>query len=88
MHRNSPSQSIDPLFLFRHDDADSRPKFVDILKLLNQPEFKVLTWSPEDLEAYDDEARRIGSSINNGINLYTDLQYTYQKDISSMVLFL
>lgn len=48
--------------------------------MLNQPEFKVLTWSPEDIIAYDEETRSVGSSIAKGQCLYTELQNTYKKD--------
>ena len=64
----------------RHTEADSRPKFVDAVKMLNQPEFKLLTWSPEDIVAYDEEARSVGSLITKGKYLYTELQNVYKKD--------
>ena len=64
--------------LYRHFDAKSRPKFVDVIKVLNQPDFKLLKWSPEDLEAYSEEMRTVGSGLENGMALYTKLQQTYK----------
>ena len=64
----------------RHTKAESCPKFVDVVKMLNQPEFQVLTWSPEDMVVYDEEARSVGSLITKGKYLYTDLQNVYTKD--------
>ena len=68
------------VFIGRHTHADSRPKFVDLVTMLNQPEFKVLTWSPEDIIAYDEETRAVGSPLTKGQYLYTELQNTYTKE--------
>ena len=58
-------------------DADTRLTFVDAIKLLNQPDFRILRLSPEDLQSYDKEAMTVGSPLNTGRGLYTELQNIY-----------
>lgn len=74
--------------LHRHSDTDSRLTFVDAIKLLNQPDFKLLRWSPEDLEAYSEEARTISSSVSTGRYLFTELQKTYLEESFVLVPYL
>ena len=64
----------------RSPDPGSRPRFVDIIRVLNQPEFKVLKWSPEDLNQYDMQSRTVGGVVENGTNLFTELQQAYREE--------
>lgn len=66
--------------IYRHPDAELRLKFIDVIKKLNQPEFKVLKWSPEDLDSCDQKSRMLGASLRNGKCLYTELQHKYGDD--------
>ena len=66
--------------LCRDSDADTRITSPDIIKLLNQPDFKILKWSAEDLAAYSAAARTVGSPVDDGKLLFTDLQKTYEQE--------
>ena len=61
----------------RHPEAASRPTFFDTLLALQRPDFQVLKWTCEEVAAYSKEARTIGSPIEAGQELYTDIQHVY-----------
>ena len=65
----------------RHPEAASRPTFFDTLLALQRPDFQVLKWTCEEVAAYSEEARTIGSPIEAGLELYTDIQHTYESQI-------
>ena len=55
-----------------------RPRACDILISLQQPDFRIMKWSEEDLLTCDSQkARVIGSPIEEGYCLYKDLQKAY-----------
>ena len=55
-----------------------RPEFCDILVTLQQPDFRILKWTKEDLEcAKSEKAKILGSPIEEGFSLYEELQQTY-----------
>ena len=61
----------------RHPEPESRPEFPDIQVELQRPDFKLLTWTAEDVAAYTEQARTLGSPLEAGEELYTDIQKTY-----------
>ena len=61
----------------RNPEPESRPTFPDILTVLQRPDFKLLTWTAEDVVAYTEEARTLGAPLEAGEELYTDIQRTY-----------
>ena len=61
----------------RHPEPESRPEFLDIQVELQRPDFKLLTWTAEDVAAYTEQARTLGAPLEAGEKLYTDIQKTY-----------
>ena len=70
-----------PHFVTRNPSPDSRPSFPDVLVELQRPDFKLLTWTPEDVAAYSEQARTLGAPLEAGEELYTDIQKKYEEDI-------
>ena len=63
----------------RHPDTNSRPTFFNILLDLQRPDFQLLKWTLEDVAAYREEARTIGTSVEVGQELFTELQQLYSQ---------
>ena len=42
------------------------------------PDFKVLTWTPEDVAAYSEQARTLGAPLEAGEELYKELQNNFE----------
>ena len=55
-------------------EPDSRPMFLDVLLELQRPDFKLLTWTAEDVAAYTEEARTLGAPLEAGEELFRDLR--------------
>ena len=55
-------------------EPDSRPMFPDVLLELQRPDFKLLTWTTEDVAAYTEEARTLGAPLEAGEELFRDLR--------------
>ena len=64
------------LFTLHHRrlDPDSRPTFSQILTEFQNPDFKFLLWTAEDVAAYTEEARTLGAPLEGGEELYMDLR--------------
>lgn len=45
--------------------------------LLQRPDFQLLWWSEEDKTAYSEKARTLGGPVEDGEEMYTELQNTY-----------
>ena len=58
-------------------DPDSRPGFYEICSMLSLPESKILKWSPEDSETYNEQARTIGAPLEEGENMFIQLHESY-----------
>ena len=56
---------------------------MDILLALMQPDFKLLTWTPEDVAAYSEQARTLGAPQEAGEELYNDIQSKFNESTSS-----
>lgn len=54
-----------------------RPTFPDAQTVLQRPDFKLLTWTQEEIATYTEEARALGVSLQAGAELYPDAQKTY-----------
>ena len=54
-----------------------RPEFPDIQVELQRPDFKLLTWTSEDVAAHTEQARTLGAPLEAGQNLYSDIQKKY-----------
>ena len=61
----------------RNPESESRPTFPDIQTVIQRPDFKLLTWTAEDVAAYTEEARTLGAPLEAGKELYTDIHNTY-----------
>ena len=69
--------SVLHMYIHRNVDSESRPGFYEICSRLSLPEFKILKWSPEDRKAYSEQARSIGAPLEEGENMFIELQKTY-----------
>ena len=68
----------------RHPDPDSRPAFCNLMLLLLQcPDFELLRWSEEDEATFSKKARTLGGPLEDGEELYTELQCTFSKSGNS-----
>ena len=66
-------------FCFNRDPRyNNRPTFDDLFELLNQSDSDVLSWSETDRTLCTQQAMQIGAPVEEGANLYLDLQKTYQ----------
>lgn len=64
-------------FPSRHPQPASRPTFTDVVVLLQRPDFQLLRWSEEDKIAYSEKARTLGGPVEDGEEMYTELQKLY-----------
>lgn len=64
-------------FSFRHSQPASRPTFTDMVVLLQRPDFQLLWWSEEDKVSYSEKARTLGGPVEDGEEMYMELQKTY-----------
>ena len=62
---------------FRNPEASSRPTFCGVVIELQHPDFEILEWSDEDKALYSEKAMTLGAPIEEGANLFKDLQCTY-----------
>ena len=67
------------LFSSRHAQPESRPTFTDTVVLLQRPDFQLLRWSAEDEVAYSEKARTLGGPVEDGNELFTELQEVFSK---------
>ena len=58
----------------RNPVPELRPSFSDMFLELQQPDFKLLTWTAEDVT---EQARTLGAPLEAGKELYTDIQRLY-----------
>ena len=66
--------------LYRHPKPSIRPQFSDMVVALQQPDFQILKWTQTDIATFDSEnARVLGSLLEEGHCLYHDLQFTYKS---------
>ena len=69
--------------LYRNPKPNLRPEFCEIVVALQQPDFRILKWTQNDLATCDsEEAKVLGSPLEEGHCLYQDLQKMYVVDIS------
>ena len=68
---------MNAVYYYRNPEASSRPSFCAIIIELQHPDFEILKWSDEDKALYSEKAMTLGSPIEEGNNLFKDLQYTY-----------
>ena len=67
----------------RNPEATLRLGFCGLVTKLQHPDFKILKWSDEDKALYSEKAMTLGSPIEEGTNLFKDLQCTYlQKKLN------
>ena len=56
---------------------ESRPSFGDMFLDLQHADFKLLTWTAEDVSAYSEQARTLGAPLEAGEELFVDIQKFY-----------
>ena len=62
--------------LCRHPDASSRPNSINLVVVLQCPDFQILKWLAKDSHN-SEKAQTLGASIEVGHSLFPDLQKTY-----------
>ena len=62
---------------YRNPAPELRPLFDTILMELQHPDFKLLSWTVEDVSTYCEQARTLGAPLEAGEELYTDIQNMY-----------
>ena len=65
------------MFNPRNPVPEARPSFSVMFLELQHPDFKLLTWTAEDVAAYTEQARTLGAPLEAGEELYTDIQKMY-----------
>ena len=64
----------------RHPDPESRPLVCAIVTQLQRPDFLLLQWSEGETSQYSEEARTLGTALENGHCLHVELQRRYLKE--------
>lgn len=67
------------LFVCRNPDLNSRPQFGQIAEVLAGDSECLLGWSDEDKQIGGKNAMKLGAPLENGNNLYYDLQMQYRQ---------
>ena len=60
-------------------EPNSRPVFPHVLLELQRPDFKLLTWTAEDVAAYTEEARTLGAPLEAGEELFREHRYFFTE---------
>ena len=66
--------------IYRNSKPESRPKFCNICSHLNLPDIKTLKWSTDDVAAFSNASRTLGSPLDEGKDLFPELQKMYLKE--------
>ena len=66
-------------------NAEARPSILDVIKVLNQPELKILQWPPSELSTYSEEATTIGTPLVEGEKLYIEMYRKSQNNYKNQV---
>ncbi len=61
----------------RNVDSEKRPLFSSILSSLLCPDYQVITWSQADEDTYSEKSRTISGILQDGQELFLDLQHFY-----------
>ena len=67
------------LLCHRNPEALSRPSFCAIIIALQHPDHEILKWSEKDKAVSSKRAMTLGAPIEEGANLFKDLQHTYMQ---------
>ena len=67
------------LLCYRNPEALSRPSFCAIIIALQHPDREILKWSEKDKAVSSKRAMTLGAPIEEGANLFKDLQHTYMQ---------
>ena len=79
--KKNKTKELQPIIFicYRHPDPYSRPDFVSVVQQLSLPDTKLLKWSEED-KATDPEAATLGAGLDKAVDLYKDLQQSYDNN--------
>jgi len=66
----------------RHPNPKLRPQFGQIVKVLSTIGKYLLGWSEEDKQTVGEDAMKLGVSLDNGYNLFVNLQQMYKSKAS------
>ena len=62
---------------YRDPNPDVRVSFLMIIVALQHPDYKILSWSPEDTDGLSENAKCLGAPLTESESLYKTLQRTY-----------
>lgn len=65
------------MIISRNPEVDGRPAFKEVSDNLTSDEAALLVWKEED-QGVSTQAAVLGAPLEEGANLYPDLQNTYQ----------
>ena len=71
-----------PNYLYRHFDANRRPVFSAIVKMLSHSDSQLLSWNSKDLSVHS-QATQLGAPSEVTEDLYQDLQDYYRDSLKS-----
>jgi len=70
------------LTFYRHPNPKLRPQFGQTVKVLTTNGKYLLGWSEEDKQTAGEDAMKLGASLDNGYNLFVNLQQMYKSKAS------
>ena len=70
-------QSTSLLLPMKSPQPELQPTFIKIMVALQQPDFKILSWSPKDTRSLSENAMCLGAPLTEGESLFRSLQCTY-----------
>ena len=65
----------------RDPNPDVRVSFLTIVVALQHPDYKILSWSPEDTDGLSENAKCLGAPLTESESLYKTLQRTYIDNV-------
>ena len=67
----------------RDPNPDVRVSFLKLVVALQHPDYKILSWSPEDTHGLSENAKCLGAPLADSESLYKTLQCTYISNVDN-----
>ena len=65
----------------RDPNPEERVSFLKLVVALQHPDYKILSWSPEDTDGLSENAKCLGAPLANSESLYKTLQCMYARNV-------
>jgi hypothetical protein len=65
----------------RDPNPDVRVSFLKLVVALQHPDYKILSWSPEDTDGLSENAQCLGAPLTDSESLFKTLQCTYTNNV-------